>query len=287
MAFYKNVGSQVVKCGLTTIADGSPFTGSVTVYVTIGTGTQTIGSVGSGLATHTGKGLFRYVPSAAETDGEEVTYTFEGSGAVEGHQTLYPMPDIYTLLLSVKTETASIQADTNDLQARTPAALVSGRMDSHTGSMAADVMTATATASSFVSEITSAAASSADLAVVSALATAINNKTTNLPTVPADQTLVTSAFAALTSIVNTLNNLSASTVLAQVNAALEAPVPDVIPVDGVAPSVKSGIYMQSQYLVDRGVVGNAVTIYKPDGITPLFTLQANDPVSPTRVTRNA
>jgi len=47
---------------------------------------------------------------------------------------------------TIKTETASIQADTNDIQARLPAALVSGRIDASVGAMAAGVITAAAVA---------------------------------------------------------------------------------------------------------------------------------------------
>ena len=39
---------------------------------------------------------------------------------------------------------ATVQADTDDIQTRLPAALVGGRMDSSVGAMAANVMTATA-----------------------------------------------------------------------------------------------------------------------------------------------
>ena len=47
---------------------------------------------------------------------------------------------------AVKAQTAAIETDTQDLQARTPAALVSGRMDVSVGAMAANVMTAAALA---------------------------------------------------------------------------------------------------------------------------------------------
>lgn len=45
-----------------------------------------------------------------------------------------------------KTDTTSIQADTDDIQTRIPAALVSGRIDASVGAMAANVVTATAIA---------------------------------------------------------------------------------------------------------------------------------------------
>ena len=48
---------------------------------------------------------------------------------------------------TIKTETASIQSDTNDIQTRLPAALVSGRIDASVGAVAANAITATAIAS--------------------------------------------------------------------------------------------------------------------------------------------
>jgi hypothetical protein len=44
-------------------------------------------------------------------------------------------------IAAVKTETSNIQADTNDLQARTPAALVGGRTDASVGAVAAGAIT--------------------------------------------------------------------------------------------------------------------------------------------------
>ena len=45
---------------------------------------------------------------------------------------------------AVKTQTAAIEVDTQDIQGRLPAALVSGRIDASVGAMAANVITATA-----------------------------------------------------------------------------------------------------------------------------------------------
>jgi len=49
-----------------------------------------------------------------------------------------------------------IMADTNDIQSRLPAALVGGRMDASVGAMAANVLTAAATAADFGTEIAAA-----------------------------------------------------------------------------------------------------------------------------------
>lgn len=50
-------------------------------------------------------------------------------------------------------ELDGIQADTEDMQSRLPAALVGGRMDSSVGAMAANTVTAAATAADFLAEI--------------------------------------------------------------------------------------------------------------------------------------
>lgn len=63
-------------------SDGSAFTGSVTVAVTIDAGTQATGTVGSGACTHEGNGYHTYAPSQAETNGNLLAFTFTGTGAI-------------------------------------------------------------------------------------------------------------------------------------------------------------------------------------------------------------
>lgn len=78
----KNVASQVVGAQMITAADGSAFTGSVTVAVTGNGGTQATGSVGSGACTHKGGGYHTYAPAQAETNYDYVAFTFSGTGAI-------------------------------------------------------------------------------------------------------------------------------------------------------------------------------------------------------------
>jgi len=80
--------------------------------------------------------------------------------------------------LATSAEVAAVQADTDDLQTRVPAALVGGRMDSSVGAMAAGVLTAAAVATDAidadalaadaVAEIQAGLATSAALAAVQA-----------------------------------------------------------------------------------------------------------------------
>jgi hypothetical protein len=63
-------------------------------------------------------------------------------------------PEVNTTHVGGTLQTAGdIMADTNDIQARLPAALVGGRMDSSTGAMAANVITAAAAAADFGTEV--------------------------------------------------------------------------------------------------------------------------------------
>lgn len=78
----KNVAGQKVGAQLVSATDGSAFTGSVTVSVTVDAGTQATGSVGSGACTHEGNGYHTYAPAQAETNGDLVAFTFTGTGAV-------------------------------------------------------------------------------------------------------------------------------------------------------------------------------------------------------------
>jgi len=79
---FKNVASQKIGAQMVTAADGTAFTGSVTVYVCGDAGTQAVGSVGSGACTHEGNGYHTYAPSQAETNYDLAAFTFIGTGAI-------------------------------------------------------------------------------------------------------------------------------------------------------------------------------------------------------------
>lgn len=86
----RNVAGQFVGAQMITAADGTAFTGSVTVYVTGDAGTQAVGSVGSGACTHEGNGFHSYAPAQAETNYTHVAYTFIGTGAIPATVQIYP-----------------------------------------------------------------------------------------------------------------------------------------------------------------------------------------------------
>lgn len=76
----KNVASQLIGVQMTTAADGTAFTGTVTVVITIDGGTQSA-SGGTG-PTHEGNGYHSYIPTQAETNGDIIAFTFTGTGAI-------------------------------------------------------------------------------------------------------------------------------------------------------------------------------------------------------------
>lgn len=61
---------------------------------------------------------------------------------------------------------------------------------------------------------------------------------------------------------------------------------DLAATDGVIPTVEQSLYMITQFLSERQVVGTTVTVKKPDGTT-LMTFTLNDPTNPTSITRTA
>lgn len=78
----RNQANQVAEAQMISVGTGAAFAGAVTVYVTIDNGVQALGSVGAGVCTLKGHGLYQYAPSQAETDGATIAFTFEGALAV-------------------------------------------------------------------------------------------------------------------------------------------------------------------------------------------------------------
>jgi len=86
----RNVAGQFIGAQMVTAADGTAFTSTVTVYVTVDNGTQALGSVGSGVCTHEGNGYHSYAPSQGETNGTNIAFTFIGTGAIPATVQVFP-----------------------------------------------------------------------------------------------------------------------------------------------------------------------------------------------------
>ena len=83
----KNVASQSVGVQMITAADGTAFTGAVSVAVTVDNGTQ--GAGGGTAPVSEGNGLHSYTPTQAETNGDHIAFTFTGSGAIPATVQVY------------------------------------------------------------------------------------------------------------------------------------------------------------------------------------------------------
>lgn len=91
----KNVTGQTVGAQMITAADGSAFTGAVTVVVTGDGGTQG----GGGAAVHEGNGYHSYAPTQAETNFNHIAFTFTGIGAIPATVQLYTVDELLAVLL--------------------------------------------------------------------------------------------------------------------------------------------------------------------------------------------
>lgn len=115
---------------------------------------------------------------------------------------------------SISADIASVQADTDNIQTRIPAALVSGRIDASVGAMATDTITSGAVAASAVTELQGGLSTLDAAAVRTAVGlgsanldtqlSGINSKTTNLPSDPADASDIAGAFSTVTSTLSTI-----------------------------------------------------------------------------------
>jgi hypothetical protein len=124
----KNVSGQYVQAQMITAADGTAFTGTVTCYITLDNGSQTLGSVGSGVCTHKGNGLHQYAPSQGETNGDLVACTFIGTGAIPvtvQYPTTFPQTgDSYARIgapagASTAADIAAIKSDSGAIKTKT------------------------------------------------------------------------------------------------------------------------------------------------------------------------
>ncbi len=103
----KNVASQSVGVQMITTADGTNFTGAVSVLVTKDNGAQTAGA--GATPAHKGNGYHSYTPTQTETNANHIAFTFTGTGAITSTvqlYTTYPQSaDNNTILTTLPTQT--------------------------------------------------------------------------------------------------------------------------------------------------------------------------------------
>ena len=112
-----------------------------------------------------------------------------------------------------------------------------------------------------------AAAAAALTAYDAATATNVTNATSQL---------------ALEATVAALNNIDAAAII----TALETEtLPDSYSADGAQPTYAQALLEIRQFLMERGVINTTLTVNKPDGTTPAFTLALDDDANPTSISR--
>lgn len=138
----RNVSGQKIGVQMVSATDGSAFTDTVTVYVTIDAGSQAVGSVGSGECVHEGNGYHTYAPAQAETNGDLIAFTFTGTGAVPVTLqvfTSYPQTgDAYDRLgapagASIAADLATIDNFVDDLEGRVIGTIAAGTHNPQSG----------------------------------------------------------------------------------------------------------------------------------------------------------
>lgn len=122
------------------------------------------------------------VLTAGTVDGVSVAGETLGSFSIERAGAVLALAKGANGFSAIKTQAAAIEVDTQDIQSRLPAALVSGRMDSSVGAMATDTITSGAVAASAVAEIQSGLASQSSVDSIGLIVTDILTDTgTTIP----------------------------------------------------------------------------------------------------------
>ena len=237
----KNTSGQAVSAQLVAVADGEDVTsGTTTIYVTGDAGTQ---ASGGGTVTHEGNGCWSYQPTQAETNYDHVSYTFVNTAAIS----------------------VTVQRD--------PITLADYKATGFSTHDAAAVVTALGDGSSLTALATAAA-----LAIVDGIADAIKAKTDNLPSDPADQSLIIAATDAIAAAIAALEDVSVADILTtQMTESYAA--------DGVAPTLAQSLFLVQQALTEFSIAGTTVTVKKLDGSTTAATMTLDDATEPTSQTR--
>lgn len=146
-----------------------------------------------------------------------------------------------------------------------PSALVGGRMDASVGAMAANVLTAAATAADFGTEVATAVWASATR-TLSALGFTLGASDLAADTIGASE-------------------LAADAITEIVNAVLTTAMTESYNADGAAPTLAQAMFVTMQRLTEFAISGTTITVKKLDGSTTAYTLTLDDATNPTSSTR--
>jgi hypothetical protein len=281
----KNGSGQSIGAQMTTAADGTDFTSTVTVYVTGDNGTQTLGSVGSGVCTHEGNGYHSYAPAQAETNYDHIAFTFIGTGAISSTlqlYTSYPQTgDSYARLGAPAG--ASVSADIADVptvgefNART--LLAADYFDPAADTVANVTTVGTCTTNTDMRGTDSAALASNYTATRAGYLDNINNSALQTTTA---QTGDSYAYI-LANQANWLTATGFSTHSA--GDVMTTVMTESYSTDGAAATPAQALYLTMQALTEFSISSTTTTIKKLDGSTTAATLTHDDATNATNATR--
>lgn len=190
-------------------------------------------------------------------------------------------------------ELDGIQADTEDIQTRLPAALVGGRIDATVDGTGLEAAAAAVIADAVWDEAatghTDAGKAGEQLwtdvdAILTDTGTTLDGK---LDTI--DDFLDTEVAAIKTKTdqltFTVANQVDANALTIDEDEILDDSLADSVPADGALPTVRQALYMLVQFMTERSVSGTTVTVNKVDGSTSLMTFTLDDGTNPTSITR--
>ena len=114
---------------------------------------------------------------------------------------------------------------------------------------------------------------------------AIKAKTDNLPSDPADESLIIAATNAIAALIGTPAGASVSADIAAVLAKWTTAVTESYAADGAAPTPEQAMMMILQSLHEFAIVSTTRTVKKLDGTTTAMTFTLDDATNPTSTTR--
>jgi hypothetical protein len=314
-----------VRAGLTSLPNVA--SGSAGAIITSGTGTAQL-SVSSGAVTagtvsdKTGYSLSTAPPTAAaiadavwdEASGDHLAAGSTGAAlnaaGSAGDPWTTTLPGAYTgsqagkMLADILTDTGTtlqgeldgIQADTEDIQSRLPAALVSGRIDASVGAMASGALTAAALATDAVGEIADGVwdepysghttAGTYGGRIPRSQNSNVEVQITGSGHAAADIHELQPAvidhthFAAGAIDANALAASAASEIA---TAAYTGQMTESYRAAGVAPTLAQSLFELLAQMGDRDIVGQTLTLHRLDG-TAAKTFTLNDGNNPTSIT---
>lgn len=153
---------------------------------------------------------------------------------------------------------------------------------------AADTVASVTTVGSVTGAVGSVTGAVGSVAVGGITAASIAINAIDADAIAADAVTKLQSGLATAASIAALNNISTAQVNAEMVDVLRIDtIPDSYAADGAQPTIAQAILAIQQFLMERAVSGTTVTVKKPDGSTTAMTFTLDDGTNPTAITRAA